>query len=112
MLSLTLKPSTYPPEKIAASLAFGLEHHQAGRLPEAEACYREILRFEPQHPDPLHLLGVIAQQTGQYERSIRLIRSAILRNPRSADYHNNLGNTYRLQNELRGAIDSYRRAIS
>jgi len=46
----------------AELLQLGLEHHQSGRLHEAEACYREILEREPRYPDALHLLGVIAQQ--------------------------------------------------
>jgi Flp pilus assembly protein TadD len=112
MLSLTLKPSTCALEKIAASLALGLQHHQAGRLAEAEACYREILELEPQHADALHLLGVIAQQAGHYDLAIQLIRSAIQRHPQSADFHNNLANSYRLQNDLPSAVASYRSAIS
>jgi Tfp pilus assembly protein PilF len=49
------------------SLQLGLVHQQSGRLHEAEAGYREILEREPRHPDALHLLGVIAQQQGQYQ---------------------------------------------
>jgi tetratricopeptide (TPR) repeat protein len=75
-------------------------------------CYREVLRVEPDHPDALHLLGVIAQQNGDYVQAERLIRSAIARNPRSADYHNNLGNTYRLQGDPPRAMSSYRQAIA
>jgi tetratricopeptide (TPR) repeat protein len=112
MLSLTLKSSATPTEKIAASLALGLQHHQASRLAQAEACYREILELEPQHPDALHLLGVIAQQVGHYDLAIQLIGSAIQRNPLSADDHHNLANTHSLRNDLRAAIESYRRAIA
>jgi Flp pilus assembly protein TadD len=112
MLSLTRKPSPCALEKIAASLSLGLQHHQAGRLAEAEACYREILELEPQHADALHLLGVIAQQAGHYDLAIQLIRSAIQRQPQSADFHNNLANSYRLQKDLPSAVASYRSAIS
>jgi Flp pilus assembly protein TadD len=112
MLSLTLKPSTCPLEEVAASLSLGLQHHQAGRLAEAEACYREILELEPQHADALHLLGVIAQQAGHHDLAIQLIRSAIQRHPQCADFYNNLANTYRLQNDLPSAVASYRSAIS
>jgi protein O-GlcNAc transferase len=112
MLSLTLKSSATPKEKIAASLALGLQHHQASRLAQAEACYREIFELEPRHPDALHLLGVIAQQVGHYDLAIQLIGSAIRRNPQSADYHHNLANTHSLRNDLRTATESYRRALA
>jgi tetratricopeptide (TPR) repeat protein len=94
------------------SLQIGLQHHRAGRLPEAEACYHEILQFEPEHPDALHLLGLIAQQAGQYQIAVQLIQAAIQHNPRFADYHYNLGNTYLLQGNLPAAAASYRRTTT
>jgi Flp pilus assembly protein TadD len=97
MLVLSPKSSKRLTERISLALASGLQHHQAGRLPEAESRYREILTLHSEHPDATHLLGIIAQQTGQYAVAIELIRAAIHHNPQSADYHNNLGNTYRLQ---------------
>jgi protein O-GlcNAc transferase len=112
MLTLATKSSTRNVREIGEILARGLAHHQSDDLAQAEACYREVLRVEPDHPEALHLLGVIAQQNGDYVQSEHLIRSAISHNPRSADYHNNLGNTYRLQGDLPRAISSYRQAIA
>ena len=57
-----------------------LQHHRAGRLVEAEALYRQILATETEHPDSLHMLGVIAQQSGQPHLAIELIRRAISHN--------------------------------
>lgn len=106
--------SKQPSENRSTSqaLQLGLQHHQAGRLLEAEGCYRQILQLEPQHPDALHLLGVIAQQVGQYELAIQLIRAAMEHNPHSADYPFNLGNTFLLQGNLPDAAASYRRTIA
>jgi tetratricopeptide (TPR) repeat protein len=103
-----------PPDnrRTSQALQLALQHHQARRLPEAEACYRQILLAEPQHPDALHLLGVIAQQAGQYEVAIQLIRAAMEHHPRSADYPFNLGNTFLLQGNLPDAAASYRRSIA
>jgi tetratricopeptide (TPR) repeat protein len=112
MLTLAPKSSPRNAAQIAATMARGLAHHQSGNLAEAEACYRDILRLEPDHADALHLLGVIAQQNGDYAQAERLIRSAIARHPRVADYHNNLGNTYRLASDLARAVSSYRQAIA
>jgi tetratricopeptide (TPR) repeat protein len=112
MLTLAPKSSPRNAAQIAETLARGLAHHQSGNLAEAEACYREILRHEPDHADAVHLLGVIAQQNGDYAQAERLIRSAIARNPGAADYHNNLGNTYRLAGDLARAVSSYRQALA
>ena len=45
-------------------------HHQSGRLAEAEALYRQILALEPRHAEALHLLGVIAHQTGRNDVAV------------------------------------------
>ena len=95
----------------AQTLQVGLQEHQAGRLAEAEACYRTILQAEPTHADALHLLGVVAQQVGNYPVAVQLILAAIHSNPRASDYHNNLGNIYVLQGDLAAAAESYRRTM-
>ena len=51
--------------------------HQQGRLLEARAAYEAILKLYPQNSDTLHLLGVIAAQTGNTQRSIELISIAV-----------------------------------
>ena len=60
---------------VQEALAAGLAHHQAGRLADAEAIYRDILAVEPRHAEALHLLGVLAHQIGQNEAAIALYRS-------------------------------------
>src|ERR1700727_2236171 len=42
------------------AFALALQHHQASRLQEAEALYREVLAVQPEHVDALQNLGVIA----------------------------------------------------
>lgn len=48
--------------------------HQNGRLQEAEQAYRAILTTNPNHPDALHLLGVLAFQAGHPQEGERLMR--------------------------------------
>lgn len=88
-----------------------LRHHQAGRLPEAEQIYREILAVQPGHAEALHLLGVIAYQVGRYDEAVELIRQAIDQQPGGANAHNNLGNALKARGELDEAMAAYRQAI-
>lgn len=53
--------------------------------------YRRILQHAPNHSDSLHLLGVIALQTGNFEPALELIRAAVALRPDAAVYRNNLG---------------------
>ena len=51
--------------------------HQAGLLTEAEAKYRQILEVVPNHPQILHLLGVIAYQTGRNQDAVDCMSKAV-----------------------------------
>ena len=77
---------------ISQALALALQYHEAGRLPDAERIYRQILAVQPKHPDALYLLGILAGQVGRHESEADLIRQAIAVNPGDARYHLSLGN--------------------
>jgi tetratricopeptide (TPR) repeat protein len=89
-----------------------LRFHQAGRLPEAEALYRQILSVEPDHPDALHYFGMLAYQVGKGEIAIELISRALKCRPDYVIAHNNLGIVLSHQGKLDEAAASYRRALS
>jgi protein O-GlcNAc transferase len=89
----------------------GLRHHQAGRFPDAEAAYRQILARDPNDAEALHLLGMLAKQAGQFETAIQLLRQAIRLKPSHAAAHNNLGNTLKALRQYEEAIGEYREAI-
>jgi hypothetical protein len=88
-----------------------LEHHRAGRLVEAEQIYRQILSREPQNADGLHLLGMIAFQSGRSEEAADLIQRAIEINGNAASYHSNLGNVLESQGKRERAGACYQRAL-
>lgn len=75
----------------------GLTHHQAGRLPEAEAAYRPALVADPDQPDALNLLGALARHFGHNDDAITLIKQAIAVGPPAAETHNNLSNALMAQ---------------
>ena len=96
---------------IDRALQRGLGLHQAGRLSEAEGLYRQILAIDPNNADGLHLLGVLAHETGHDEAAVDLIAKAITRNSRVADFHCNIGNALQGLGRLTEAKAHYRRAI-
>ena len=73
------------------TLNLAMRHHTAGHLPEAETIYQQILRTEPNHPDALHLLGVVSHQAGKNDRAVDLITKALAIKPGFAEAHNNFG---------------------
>jgi predicted O-linked N-acetylglucosamine transferase (SPINDLY family) len=94
------------------ALQTALEHHQAGRRAEAEALYRAVLAQRPDHPDALHLLGVLAWQANQTDAAIALIGQAIAASPGIAQYHANLGEAYRQSGRWTDSVASLRQAIA
>jgi predicted O-linked N-acetylglucosamine transferase (SPINDLY family) len=100
------------PANVDQLFAEALSHHQAGRLAEAEQGYREILQQAPQHADSLHLLGVIALQTGHLEPALSLVQSAVRIRPDGAIYHSNLGQVLEQLGRLDDAEKAYRTALA
>ena len=62
----------------------------AGRPAEAAARCRDVLTRLPNHPDALHLLGLLAYQSGRYDVALSHIQQAIAVKDSVADYHSNL----------------------
>ncbi|MGD8424821.1 MAG: tetratricopeptide repeat protein, partial [Gammaproteobacteria bacterium] len=75
-------------------MAEAIDLHRRGRFVEAERIYRRILQTEPNHPDALHLLGLIAREAGQTEAAIQLIQRAIAISPDTASFRSNLAMIY------------------
>jgi len=96
---------------IYEKLQTGIQHQQNNDLLAAEAVYRQILEEYPEHPDALHLLGVLAYQIGDYEVAEDLINHAIESDHVIADYYNNLGEVLRATDRLDEAHDQYQKAL-
>ena len=97
---------------IQQALDLGVEHHNAGRLAEAESVYQKILRAAPNQPVALRLLGTVAHQLGNNEAAVDLVTKAIAVNPNDAEAHNNMGNALRRLGRVEEAVSSFRKAVS
>jgi protein O-GlcNAc transferase len=106
----TASPATVRPG-VAELLAVGMGHHRAGRLPQAEICYRQVLAAEPDHADALHLMGIIAQQMGRHDVAVDLIRRAITLNGNNPAYFCNLGDALRDLGYLADAVAACSHAV-
>lgn len=73
--------------------------------------YRRILRREPNHPDALHLLGVLARQSGDPEAAIELVSRAVAAKPQAAQYRNTLGDAALATGRVAAAVAEFGRAV-
>ena len=89
-----------------------LAHHRAGRLPRAEALYRQILRAEPDNPEALHFLGMLAHQAGKSRIAAAMIEKALSSKPDYVDAYNSLAMIHVEQGKMDDAAATFRRALS
>ena len=68
---------------IDTTLEAAVHAFQSGHLGEAEDLLQQVLRAEPDQPDALHLLGLIAVQAGELEAAADIMTRAF----KKADHH-------------------------
>ncbi len=93
-------------------LAQAVAHHQGGRLAEAEHGYRAVLTADPRNADALHLLGVVALQSGRADEAVTLIGKALAQAKGVADYWDNLGNALSSAGRPVDAVQAHRNAAT
>ena len=88
-----------------------IELHKSGQLQQAKAHYRSILNTEPDHPDALHLYGLVCHQLGDHETAVSYIRKAVERVPTQAVLRNNLGDALHRSGQIEEAIQQLHTAL-
>jgi Tfp pilus assembly protein PilF/SAM-dependent methyltransferase len=87
-------------------------HHQAGRLDEAVACYRQMLALEPNLAGAHFNLGNALWALGKHEKAEASYRHALSLQPDLVSAHNNLGTILLERNQLEEAVACYRAALA
>lgn len=99
------------PTGTSSLLELGLEHHQAGRLDDAEQVYRAVLGADPDEPEALNLLGLILQERGELPASIGMLERAVAIDPDFAEAWANLARAQRAAGLAAAAAGSARTAV-
>ena len=78
------------PIEIDAILKLAKTKLRSGRIPEAEAMYRQVLKEQPECAEAIHFLGLSAMQRGKLAEALEQVRRSIELAPDKAEYQNNL----------------------
>jgi predicted O-linked N-acetylglucosamine transferase (SPINDLY family) len=97
---------------LAGALTLALGHLQAGRLAEAEALCRQVLRAAPREAEAYRLLGVVAYHAGNPPAAVTFLQQAVALNPQAADYADNLSFLLHAQGRLAEAEAAARQALA
>lgn len=93
-------------------VAEAVAHHEAGRLDQAEAAYRDALGFIPDHPAVTHNLGVIAAVRGRHHEAIARFDAAIVVEPQYAVAHYNRASALQALGQSHDALQSFVRVCT
>lgn len=96
---------------VRSIFAQAVRHHQAGRLEDAIASYRQILVLKPDLAAAHQNLGNALWEQGKLAEAEVSYRQALLHQPNLASAHNNLGALLFAQGKLDEAVASYREAL-
>ena len=97
---------------LSVQLSNAVQLHQVGELLKAKVIYDHILRVHPLHFDALHLLGLLAHQTGNQAAALGLIDKAISIKSDNPVFFNHRGLVLHALGEQKKALDSYERALA
>lgn len=88
-----------------------VQHHQAGRLAQAEQLYRQILAVQPDHADAHHDLGLLALRAGRPGVAAESFRQTVASSPGNVVAQANLGRALAEQRLLDEALAAFDRAL-
>jgi len=86
--------------------------HQAGKLAEAEALYKQVLVRDSAQFAALQMLGLLNAQRGNFEEAERLLRNALTVNANDAGAQFNHGNTLIALQRLDEALQAFGKALA
>ena len=87
------------------------ELHQRGELEQARELYQQALDQQPDTPDLIYMLGVLASQQKDYAQAIARIQAAIALRPDQPIYHYNLAKAFKANKQPKQAKASFEQAL-
>ncbi len=105
------KSRRFDTHEVTQTLQLAVQFEKANRLAEAEQLYRQVLEKQPNHPEALYSLGMLAIQLGQPQIALEWLSAAAQVQPDVKTWFS-LGNLHFAQQEYPEAVVAYRQALA
>ena len=89
----------------------GMAHADIGEFKKSIACYKSLIKLQPNNANALNGLGSSLQQDGQLTAAMKCFEQASVKNPDFAEPHYNKANLLRDAGKLEAAALSYKAAL-
>jgi tetratricopeptide (TPR) repeat protein len=99
-------------KEISENIKIAMQLLNSGQFNQAEDLCHQVLHNIQNHPDALHMMGLIHHHRGNFHEAFNLISNAIENNPDVAVYYYNLGYILALSGEIDRAIEAYKESLS
>jgi tetratricopeptide (TPR) repeat protein/glycosyltransferase involved in cell wall biosynthesis len=89
-----------------------IQYHQANQLIQAEQSYHQVLVEQPDNPEALYGLGILAQQNGDLQLAEEFLKTAVKLQPDYVKAWFSLANLHLAQEQFSSAVIAYRQALA
>ncbi|MBP5971190.1 tetratricopeptide repeat protein [Brasilonema sp. CT11] len=112
LLKVVNKPRRFSAQEVAQTLQLAVQHHRANRLDDAQKLYHQVLEKQPNHPEALYSLGMLAIQLGQPQSAEQWLSAASQAQPDSVKTWFSLGNLRLGHGQFAEAAIAYHQALA
>jgi tetratricopeptide (TPR) repeat protein len=98
-------------KKADPRLTHAMQALARGQAEDADGLCRSVLAEKKRDDLAMAILAQVCNATGKYQEGLQLIKQAIAKNNKRADYHGLLADMLTTRGEFRGALQSYEKAL-
>ena len=96
---------------VEKTFKLAVENHKKNNLADAQDLYNQVLKIDPEHPHAHNNLGLLFQNTDDYQKAKTFFKKAIEIDPNYAHAYNNLGLIFQKSGDYQKAKSFFEKAI-
>lgn len=108
----TAAPAVFTDNDADAMIHHGNFLKRLNQPEKALHCFRQLIKFNPEHAAGFYNLGLALQEAGQFEQALQAYNRCLTLKPNLTDAYNNRGNTLQFLLRYEEAVSDYNKALA